>query len=279
MGFRWPNRLILSDSEIAAYLSLLENHPVNGSQLSRSSGVPRARIYDVLQSLKRKDLIADLGDGLYEPLPPNELIRRLKTQYQSELDDLEKQIKEVTQRVSYEYIWTIRGYDEVMEKIREMIGSANDELYVLFYPQEAQTVDPWLKSAEARGVEVKYVSMGPPFTKFEIQVVHPEAEAARSLQKGRVFDVVVDRMEVLVGLFEEEREDESPINWGKNHWMVQAVREGIRHDFFQAYMHKMCDLGQPLTDNEQRIYNIIKRDTWAYTGLRGNRFRRPINSG
>jgi HTH-type transcriptional regulator, sugar sensing transcriptional regulator len=278
VSFRWSNRLILSDSEISAYLSLLEHHPVNGSQLSRSSGVPRARIYDVLQSLKRKDLIADLGDGLYEPLPPNELLRRLKTQYQTELDDLETQIKEVTQRVSYEYIWTIRGYDEVMEKIKEMIGSASDELYVLFYPREAQTVDPWLKAAEDRGVEVKYVSMGPPVTKFEIQVVHPEAEAARRLQNGRVFDVVVDRIEVLVGLFEEAREDESPINWGKNHWMVQAVREGIRHDFFHAYMHKLCDLGQPLTDDEQRIYDIIKRDTWAYTGLRGNRLRRPIKS-
>jgi len=278
MSFTCSNRLALSNSEVAAYLSLLEHHPVNGSQLSRSSGVPRARIYDILQSLKRKDLIADLGDGLYEPLPPDELLRRLKAQHQNELDDLEKRIRRVTQRVNYEYIWTIRGYEEVMEKIKVMIESADDELYVLFYPREARIIDPWLKTAEDRGVEIKYVSMGTPLTTFDLQVIHPESEAVRRLQNGRVFDVVVDRTEVLVGLFEEGHEDESPINWGKNHWMVQAVREGIRHDFFHAYMHKICDLGQPLNLDERRVYDIIKKDAWAYTGLHGNRIRRPISS-
>lgn len=49
-----PNflQLGLSQYEITAYLSLVGRHPVNGSQLSRFSGIPRARIYDVLRSLK-----------------------------------------------------------------------------------------------------------------------------------------------------------------------------------------------------------------------------------
>ena len=37
-----------SKYEITAYLTLVANHPVNGSQLSRMSAIPRAKIYDVL---------------------------------------------------------------------------------------------------------------------------------------------------------------------------------------------------------------------------------------
>lgn len=42
--------------EIACYLSLVEHHPANGSQLSRSSGIARSKIYDVLRSLEAEGL-------------------------------------------------------------------------------------------------------------------------------------------------------------------------------------------------------------------------------
>ncbi len=38
-------------------MSLLEKHPLNGYGLSKVSGIPRSRIYDVLQNLEDKQIV------------------------------------------------------------------------------------------------------------------------------------------------------------------------------------------------------------------------------
>lgn len=257
-----PDTLGLSQSEISVYISLLSHAPQNGSQLSRHSGVPRANIYDVLRSMKHQGLVVEIQDGRYIPLPPEEFYKRLEHRFDIELTSLKNKIESTARDTSIDYVWTIRGYEAVMAKSREMIETARRELYVLLYPPEAEHLDPYLKEAEERGVLVKYVSMGPPRTEFELQVVHPVTDEILHSHQGRVFDLVRDKIEILVGLFERDREDESPINWARNHWFVMAIREGIRHDFFHYFVHKVLDKNEPLTEKERKLYQLIKDDAW-----------------
>ena len=74
-----------SKYEITAYLTLVTNHPVNGSQLSRMSAIPRAKIYDVLRSLKGKGAVTEVGEGLYAPLPPEELFSRIRHNFETSI--------------------------------------------------------------------------------------------------------------------------------------------------------------------------------------------------
>jgi sugar-specific transcriptional regulator TrmB len=256
-------KLGLSQSEIAAYVTLLGRHPVNGSQLSRLSGVPRSRIYEVLRGMQRKGMVVESGDGLYAPLPPEELLKRLRHGCDMELEEFKAQIEGASRAPSQDYVWTLRGYEAVMAKSRDIIAAAQSELYVLLYPEEARKLDGPLMMAAERGVEVKYISMGPPLNRFQFQVVHPGSKEIKASHGGRVFDIVRDKVEILVGMFERNKEDDSPINWAKNHWFVQAIREGIRHDFFHYFMHKTYELGQPLTEEDKRLYERIKNDGWA----------------
>ncbi|MFH1139965.1 MAG: helix-turn-helix domain-containing protein [Pseudomonadota bacterium] len=258
-----PGLLGLTQSELTAYLSLLEHNPVNGSTLSRHSGIPRANIYDVLRSLRHRGYVVEIEEGLYAPLPPEELLNRLRHRCEAELSSLEEKIAAAARTSSQDYVWTIRGYETVMRKSIEMISSARHELYVLLYPEEALILDPHLLEAVSRGVVVKYVSMGPVRTEFEYQVIHPGSREIQSQHLGRVFDVVKDKVELLVGLFEKGAEDSSPINWARNHWFVQAIREGIRHDFFHYFTHKFLELGQELTARDRLIFDMIKKDGWA----------------
>ena len=253
----------LSRTELTAYLTLLDSHPLNGSQLSRRSGISRANAYDALRSLKQKGYVLEYEEGLYVPLPSEEFLKRVRQRCDLELSALKEKIFSASRQSSYDYIWAVHGYEEVVIKAQEMISSAQSDLYVLLYPKEARALDPHLLEAVRRGVEVKYVSMGEPVDRFDFQVVHHNAESIQANNKGRVFDLVKDKSEVLVGMFRTDNEDDSPINWAKNNWFVQSVRESVRHDFFHCLMHKIFSRGEQLGEEEIRMYHYLENDAWG----------------
>jgi HTH-type transcriptional regulator, sugar sensing transcriptional regulator len=251
----------LSDYAISAYTTLLTHHPANGSQLSRLSGIPRPRIYDVLRMLKKRGFVTESAQGIYIPLPPDELIQRLRSGWEENLKKLERLIQEAQSRSSYEAIWTIRGYAAVMAKSEEMIRRAKSEIYARLFPEEGERLAPVLLEAGKRGVEVKYIAMKEQPHIFELQVVHPNSDAVETELKGRSFDIVVDKEEILGGLFVAGQEDQSLINWGRNRWFVLAGRDSLRHDFFHYFLHKTYQLKQQLTESEQALYERIRKDT------------------
>ncbi len=249
-----------SKYEINCYLALAAHHPANGSQLSKISGIARSRIYDVLRKMIRKGFVMEVENGLYVPLPPEEFIKRLKTRFDDSLKALEQRLAEPTRHLAYEYIWSIRGYNTVIGKARQMIAAASSELYIRLFPQAGQLLEEDLKAAEKRGVAIRYIAMGKVPLNFEVQVIHPGTENLMKTIGGRSFDIIADKSEALVGIFEDGQEDTSPISWTRNRWFVIANRDSLRHDFYHYFLEKTYDRQKPLNEREKRIYNIIKAD-------------------
>lgn len=249
-----------SQYEITCYLTLAAHHPINGSQISKISGMARSRVYDVLRNMVRKGFVLDVGDGRYVPLPPEELYKRLKRDFQEGLETLQHQLNGNAAEAAYEFIWMIRGYDKVIAKAREMIAAARKEIYVRLYPESGERLLPALRKAERSGAGVRYIAMGDPPGDFEIQVTHPDSLDLIEPIGGRSFDIITDRSEALVGIFEKGREDISPINWTRNRWFVIANRDSLRHDFYHCFLEKIVDQGEMLSEKERQIYAFIKAD-------------------
>ena len=254
------DRLGLSDYATHAYLTLLQHHPINGSQLSKRSGIPRARIYDVLRALKKKGIVSEASKGLFVPLPPDELIKQLRRNHEKDIDRLQSLIDEIQAPNDHDYIWSITGYQRVMEKAREMIDASRHEIYIRLFPEDADMLIIPLKKAERRSVQVKCIFMAPYTKSFAIQVIHPQHETVMRKLGGRSFDLVVDKEEFIGGLFTPESINESRINWGRNRWFVVSGRDSLRHDFFHYFLYKTQTLGQSLDGDEQKIYKIILND-------------------
>ncbi len=250
----------LSDYAITAYLTLVKHHPVNGSQLSRLAGIPRARIYDLLRKLKQRGMVTELRQGMFLPLPPKELIRQLRRQYEADIRAFEQMLNAIEDVPDYDFVYTLSGYANVMAKAREMINAARQEIYIRQFPAEGKKLDRSLQQAEHRGVEVKYIAMRPSPPVCRHQVVHPDSESMEITLGGRSFDLIVDRREFLGGLFQTDREDRSAIHWGKNKWFVTAGRDSLRHDFFHYFLHKLQQRKQPLSEHEKRLYDLIDKD-------------------
>ena len=249
-----------SQYEITCYLTLALHHPINGSQLSKISGIARSRIYDVLRNLMHKGFVLEVGQGKYVPLPPEELYRRLQLDFDKGLEALKQHLDGSSPDAAYEFIWMIRGFDHVMAKAREMIAGASRELYVRLFPETGRLLAEDLEAAEKRGVGIRYISMGPAPVTFEFQVEHPGGDALMDKIGGRSFDIIADRSEALVGIFENGQENQSPINWTRNRLFIIANRDSLRHDFYHYFLDKIYEQGGTLTQNEERIYAFIKND-------------------
>jgi HTH-type transcriptional regulator, sugar sensing transcriptional regulator len=253
-------KLGLSDYALTAYISLTSNHPVNGSQLSRQSGIPRARIYDVLETLIAKGFVIESSKSMYTPIPSEEFIGRLRQDFEAVLSSLEKKIKKARQKPEIDVIWTIKGYSAAMGKAKEMINNAKLEIYIRLSPKEGHYLDSKLLAAESRGVQVKYIAMAPIPQKFKFQIIHPCPEPCEQDSKTRFFDIVVDKEEILCGMFIEGDDEGSVINWGQNKRFVLSGRDSLRHDFFHYFLHKIQNEKKTLTRKENLLYEFIQKD-------------------
>jgi sugar-specific transcriptional regulator TrmB len=249
-----------SKYESSCYLALLAKHPANGSQLSKLSGIARSRIYDVLRSLAHKKVIFEIEKGLYVPLPFEELKKRLRGQFESNLKILDDQLKAMIDQSNFEYLLTLNGVQEVRSKAADIIDSAGQELYMRLFPDTWEHLKDHIETAIQRGVGIRFISMGPMELHYDIQIFHPDVEDLKDKLGGESIDIIADKKEALAGIFETSNVHKSPFIWTRNHWFVIANRDSLRHDFYHYFLDKLYEKGKSLSTRDKQIYEFIKAD-------------------
>jgi len=249
-----------SKYESACYLALLNQHPANGSQVSKLSGIARSRIYDVLRTLNKKGVVFEVDKGLYVPLPFSELKKRLRSQFESNMAILEEQLSSLAAETSMESLLTLKGYAAVMDKARDIVTAARHELYVRIFPGTWEQLSHALDQAMHRGVGVRFIAMGDIPRITDIQVDHPDADELMGRIGGESIDIIADKAEALVGVFESGTPDQSPIIWTRNRSFVITNRDSLKHDFYHYFLHRLYEEKAALTDGEKAIYEFIKHD-------------------
>jgi sugar-specific transcriptional regulator TrmB len=249
-----------SKYESSCYLALLAKHPANGSQISKVSGIARSRIYDVLRNLAGKKVVFEIEKGLYVPLPFEELKKRLRAQFESNLKILDNQLKATIDPSSFEYLLTLTGVPEVLAKAADIIDSASQELYLRLFPETWEPLKDHIEGAIRRGVGVRFIAMGPMALAYDLQVFHPEAEQLKDKLGGESIDIIADKKEALAGIFITGSADQSPFIWTRNHWFVIANRDSLRHDFYHYFLDKLYEKGESFSARDEQIYAFIKGD-------------------
>jgi sugar-specific transcriptional regulator TrmB len=249
-----------SKYESSCYLALLTKHPANGSQLSRLSGVARSRIYDVLRSLAHKKIVFEIEKGLYVPLPFEELKKRLRGQFESNLKLLDDQLHSMIEENQFDYLLTLNGVEEVLSKAADIIDSAKQELYLRLFPNAWERLRGHIRKAVRRGVVVRFIAMGPMEPQYDIQIFHPGLDNLKHKIGGESIDIIADKKEALAGIFETDNPHHSPFIWTRNHWFVVANRDSLRHDFYHYFLDKLYEKGEPLSTRDKQIYAFIKAD-------------------
>ncbi len=150
-------QLGFSEYEARAYLALLPRNPLNGYELAKVSGLPRANIYAVLQKLEERGAVmrVDTPSGArYTPVAATELIERVATRFQRTLNAVEQALEGLATPPDSEYVWSIQGYTALLEHAHTLLDAARQRLLIAIGRQEAGALAEPLAQAATRGVEV-----------------------------------------------------------------------------------------------------------------------------
>ena len=150
-------QLGFGDYEAKAYLALLQRSPLNGYEVAKASGIPRANVYAVLQKLEDRGVIIRVDtpeSARFVPVPPDELTQRLASSFQSSLEAAKQALADVVNPVERAYIWNARGYSALLDHARSLLESGRERIQVALSPPEAAALAGELRAAEARGIDL-----------------------------------------------------------------------------------------------------------------------------
>jgi HTH-type transcriptional regulator, sugar sensing transcriptional regulator len=162
----------LSPYQAKAYVTLLEIGSAAASDLATTSGVPGPRIYDILHGLEEDGFIVTYEqDRLYaRALPPSEALDSVRTRV-SRFQDAIEEIDDRWQQPETDdhEITVVKRFDTVFERTKRDIRAAEHHVLLALMPPQFQALQPTLREAHSRGVQIH-------------AVVHPRPDEAISLE-------------------------------------------------------------------------------------------------
>ncbi|MCW3996002.1 MAG: hypothetical protein NWE98_07635 [Candidatus Bathyarchaeota archaeon] len=179
----------LTEYEAKAYIGLVQIGASSAGNLSKIAEIPHSKIYEVLIRLEKKKLIeVQKGRPLfYKAIKPIIAMERMETDLKGNLrrefsqrkNDLEllyeKRAEQISQarntlteldnfyeknvaiEPSEEFIWTIRGKDNLNSQAKEIIQNALSECRMMMPLDDFTELIPTIKSVSSRGVKVMLV--------------------------------------------------------------------------------------------------------------------------
>lgn len=225
-----------STYEAKVYIGLVSKNPVTGYELAKNAGVPTAKVYEIIEKLKERHLVITVaGEPVkYIPVAPDKMFQALKNDYNRSLERLSDSFKELVCNQSGEYIFSIKGYQEIIDKAKQLIIESTTELGVFLWDQEYRQINKELAQAATRNVTTYGVVCGrerPDFGEFydhgfEAQVLEEH--------RGRMFVIVTDEASALLGIIEHP----SGITWTTNDGLIRIAKEYVKHEIYQSKIMK-----------------------------------------
>lgn len=155
-------RLGFAEYEARAYLALVKRSPLNGYELAKASGIPRANVYGVLERLGARRAIVRVdedGGARYAPVPPADLMRRLSGEFEQIADAMTRELQAVESETEREPVWNVQGYAALLDQARAALRAAKRSLLLAVWPPEASALRAEVAEANERGVEITTLCM------------------------------------------------------------------------------------------------------------------------
>ncbi|MGD8192588.1 TrmB family transcriptional regulator [Brevibacillus ginsengisoli] len=194
----------MTQYEAKAYISLVSQGTTNAYQISKESGLPRARVYDTLVSLVNRGAVMveeeDDGSKLYTAVPVEVFLDKVKKKWETTYHTVETELKKLENKgpSKENYVATVRGAENILSFCRMLIRRASFQITLSVWNEMYQELEEDLRKREREGVRIRGIAF---------QVDHPMSglhqhrmnDYMRSLNQENWFILSIDSKELLYG--------------------------------------------------------------------------------
>lgn len=218
-----------TDYEAKIYISLVKKNPLTGSEVSRLSGVPTAKVYVNLEKLVQRNVVnLILGESVqYVPIDPVELITRYKQAMLSSLERVENGFLNIrNNRDTDQFLWNIQDYNVFILKAEELINNTEKSLWIVLWSFELKKLaDNIAHTVQKKDIFVRIMSDEENDLLESHLFKHFSLFTQGSVARPMI--VVRDESEVLIGL----SDDNCHAIWSTNPVLVEMALTHIRHEY------------------------------------------------
>lgn len=192
-----------SQYESQVYQTLMnEEQALEASLISKLSGVPKAKVYEVISRLIEKGVLLDSmleKKKMYRAIPLEQLIQKLTLQFQDELE----QLKEVKQKKAEpdDRVWNLATEDSIYVYSQALIESAQNTIYISAWKEIIVTYLSILERKEKEGVHVEVHVVGEMESNLKHVKYFVPTENQKELKKFQ--NIVVDDTDVIFAIAKE----------------------------------------------------------------------------
>lgn len=146
--------------EAKAYVSLLQIGTANAYKISKESGIPRARIYDVLESITNLGLamVEESSENvkIYTPVPSKIFLERIKEEWESDYEEVKSNLQdlEAEEKKQEIYVFTVKGKENITAYCRQLLKEASQYVMISMWSQMYELLLSELEECKSRGCNV-----------------------------------------------------------------------------------------------------------------------------
>ncbi len=254
-------RFHFSSMEARIYVTLVQHGQMNGSQLAKELSVNRSSVYTALNHLSERGAVHIIaGEPTeYEPVDPDELLRRYRHEYEQSLEFLRDELDRFRMQGQQHQYYNLRGKEQCLRRIREMIVSAETEL-CLNSNLEFSLMDEYLQEASTRGVRIILFSFQPvPERDYPIDVYRSRKFNLKAAPDKRIL-LVADMKQGLIAGGNETRGYMG--TFSSDPLLVSIAAEHIHHDIYLQRLEEQH--GENLVDDKVQIGSLLEKGFAAW---------------
>ncbi len=257
-------------NESRAYAALIRRPGSTGYEVAKHSGIPRAKVYEVLESMVlRGTVLTEQEDDRvrYRPLPHHILLERHGRDVKETLGSLKEQLGALAVLGEEPPLATIRGETQALTRAREMCAAATSNLLICGLDPDLEAIAGDIQAARRGGRCVFVLQFGEADLGIEGVVLHHVSPLQhRQVQRfGRWLAVVRDMDEALLA---QIRPELATALWTRHMGVVMALAMWIQHDIALAELARLePELARQL--NRRMQESPMLRSLWSLTAMPG----------
>ena len=196
------------DYEARAYCALLAQSPANGYQVSTKSGVPRAKVYEVLDRLVLRGAAVRVETAkkdakVYVAVDPDILIENIQKDMIQACEQARYELEQLQHAPDVlEYFWRITSREDLVTRAHHLVEAATQTLHVALWAEEFDSVLSHLVAAARRKVKMAVMLYSHHDGLEKLQragagaILHSRSKLQAVPELGRQFMLTSDRKQI-----------------------------------------------------------------------------------